>query len=179
MDPKELTPHEDVFVEVLRKRLHEILTSTRIYPIIVEKDHRVILDGHHRWYATLELGIRVPAYVVSYSEIGLDSWSLNVVPDFIVQSGDAICIGMEACSDDKFSFYWSLHAELTRNGVDPLAIKGVSGKLKLPTLDKDEVIKAAKEGLVYPPKTTRHIINFNVEPVMNVLSPWTHLQYRS
>ena len=174
IDPKELTPHEDVFVEVLRKRLHEILASTRIYPIVVERDHKVILDGHHRWYATLELGIRVPAYLVSYSEVGLDSWSLNVVPGFIVQFGNAICIGTRACSDDKFSFYWSLHAELTRNGVDPLAIKGVSGKLKLPTLDKSDVIRVAKEGLVYPPKTTRHIINFNVEPVMNVLSPWTH-----
>ncbi len=166
LDPKELSPHEDVIETVLKKRIAEVLESPYIYPIIVEKDHKIVLDGHHRWYTFLQLGRRVPAYLVSYSDVVLESWSLKVRPNFIVEKDGKLCVD-DICSDDFFAFYWTVYTELARWGLDPLEVKSAEGVLKLPKLSKEEVIRATKEGYVYPPKTTRHIINFNVEPVKN------------
>ena len=51
-------------------------------PILVEKSHYVILNGHHRYAALRELGCRrVPAYVVDYfdARVELTLWPGAVV----------------------------------------------------------------------------------------------------
>lgn len=54
-------------------------------PIVAEQEHRVILDGHHRYHALLALGCRrIPAYLVDYEseDIQVTLWegaSLNAI----------------------------------------------------------------------------------------------------
>lgn len=46
-------------------------------PILVEETHYIILDGHHRYGALVELGVRrVPVFLVDYGqeEVHVDTW---------------------------------------------------------------------------------------------------------
>lgn len=68
IDLKKLKNHE----RVSKKRLVEVknmVIAARFFtePIIVEKDHLVILDGHHRVQLLKEIGCKkIPAYLVNY-----------------------------------------------------------------------------------------------------------------
>lgn len=51
-------------------------------PLLVEAEHFVILDGHHRYEALKRLGCRkVPVYLVDYQDegIGLTTWPRAIV----------------------------------------------------------------------------------------------------
>ncbi|MGM0380927.1 MAG: ParB N-terminal domain-containing protein [bacterium] len=69
----ELSAHE----EINRGRLKEIIDQMRRenlvdYPILVENEHNVILDGHHRYFALKEMGADfVPVDRVDYFKNGL------------------------------------------------------------------------------------------------------------
>ncbi len=69
-----------------------------------------------------------------------------------------------------YTFYWSLYEEIVKRGLDPLAVKLSAEGVPLPALPKQEVIRAAKLGIVYPPKTTRHILEFKLQPVKMLTS---------
>lgn len=77
-----LKPHEQIIVD----HLNEIIRSIREKgyngpPIIVERDHYIILDGHHRVNALKELQARwVPAILISYQSnlLTLTSWRHGV-----------------------------------------------------------------------------------------------------
>ena len=68
LDLKRLKAHE----KINRKRLREVkkmIFSARSFtePIIVEKKHLVILDGHHRARVLDEMGCKkIPAHVLNY-----------------------------------------------------------------------------------------------------------------
>jgi ParB-like chromosome segregation protein Spo0J len=66
--PEVLRPHEDIDAERLDRLVEEIRTAGAFYPpILVDRDSRVILDGHHRWRASARLGfVVVPCYSVDY-----------------------------------------------------------------------------------------------------------------
>jgi hypothetical protein len=63
-----LIPHEDVEDARVNDVADEIRAAGSFYPpILVDRSTRVILDGHHRWRASVELGLRVlPCYCVDY-----------------------------------------------------------------------------------------------------------------
>lgn len=70
-----LRDHEEVEPEQVEQLTREILKTRRIEPILVERKHWVILDGHHRKAALERLGIgRIPCFIVPYEHVGLTSW---------------------------------------------------------------------------------------------------------
>lgn len=77
-----LKPHEQIIIDYL----NEIIRSIREKgyngpPIIVERDHYIILDGHHRVNALKELQARwVPVLLVRYQSniLTLTSWRHGV-----------------------------------------------------------------------------------------------------
>jgi hypothetical protein len=60
-------------------------------PILVERQHNVILDGHHRWQAAQMLGLkRIPCILIDYGDqrLKLASWtSRSFMPDEVIQAG--------------------------------------------------------------------------------------------
>jgi len=83
LDIRELRPHERTRHDLLEKLTRIIRRDGRLkLPILVERSHHVILDGHHRYEALRALGcVRVPSYVVDYSsaDIGLTTWPGAIV----------------------------------------------------------------------------------------------------
>jgi len=83
LDIRVLRPHEQTRPELLAQLLAEIERDGVLkIPVLVEREHHVILDGHHRWEALRRLGCRwIPAYVVDYSseEISLTTWPGAIV----------------------------------------------------------------------------------------------------
>jgi hypothetical protein len=80
----------------------------------VENRHYIILDGHHRYQALLDLGCkRIPVYLVDYFQdaIRVETW-----PGAIVDH-----------------------------------------------ITKEEVVEAVLRGKLFPPKTTRHILETPLE----------------
>ncbi len=74
-----LLPHERIVPDNLRAIIGSLRASEayRGPPILVERRHMIILDGHHRAEALRSLGARtVPALLVDYSDPGiiLESW---------------------------------------------------------------------------------------------------------
>ncbi|MFO7872467.1 MAG: ParB N-terminal domain-containing protein [Candidatus Undinarchaeales archaeon] len=74
-----LYDHEQVKYDYLDQLADDIKRAGELrYPIIVDKYSRVVLDGHHRYYAIKSLGYKkIPAFVVDYykTAIKLDRWS--------------------------------------------------------------------------------------------------------
>ena len=83
LDIRVLRPHEQTRPELLAGLLAEIERDGVLkVPVLVEREHHVILDGHHRWEALRRLGCRrIPAYVVDYfsEEISLTTWPGAIV----------------------------------------------------------------------------------------------------
>ena len=83
LDIRVLRPHEQTRPELLAQLVAEIERDGVLkIPVLVEREHHVILDGHHRWEALRRLGCRrIPAYVVDYSseEISLTTWPGAIV----------------------------------------------------------------------------------------------------
>ena len=74
-----LREHEEVVASDV-DRMVKTLSRSRIVrePILVSREGRVILNGHHRYAALRALGAaRVPAWVVDYTDekVQLDRWS--------------------------------------------------------------------------------------------------------
>ncbi len=76
-------PHEQTRPELLSQLTDEIERDGVLkVPVLLEREHYVILDGHHRWEALRRLGCkRIPAYVVDYSseEISVTTWPGAIV----------------------------------------------------------------------------------------------------
>jgi len=102
---RDLNPHEQVLEENLKK----VLTSLKVertlkHPIIVDKDTKVILDGHHRAKACALLGVpEIPCFLIEYH-----SHEITVEPhrDSDITKGDVIQKGL---SDDLFPPKTSKH----------------------------------------------------------------------
>jgi len=78
-----LRAHERTREPLLRKLVDEIRSDGYLRkPILVEAEHLVILDGHHRAEALRILGCtRVPVYLVDYGNSGI---TLTTWPEAIV-----------------------------------------------------------------------------------------------
>ena len=73
-----LHSHEEVQPPLLKKLVDQIRADGYIRrPVLVDAEHFVVLDGHHRVEALRILGCtRIPAYLVDYDDpaIGLTTW---------------------------------------------------------------------------------------------------------
>ncbi len=78
-----LKPHESLIPELLRETTEAIRREGYVNrPILVEDRHYIILDGHHRYQALLDLGCRkVPVYLVDYfqEDIRVVTWPGAIV----------------------------------------------------------------------------------------------------
>jgi len=65
---QELNPHEETIDKKLKKVLKSLKTEKVLRnPIVVDKNTKVILDGHHRAKALTILGLTtIPCYLVDY-----------------------------------------------------------------------------------------------------------------
>ncbi|MFQ5837726.1 MAG: ParB N-terminal domain-containing protein [Thermoplasmata archaeon] len=83
MDAHLLRPHESLIPELLKETTEGIKRDGYVRtPILVENRHHIILDGHHRYQALLDLGCkRIPAYLVDYFDEGIrvETWPGAVV----------------------------------------------------------------------------------------------------
>lgn len=94
LKPDELRVHEAVDPKQVG-RLLDIMKSTGRFhpPLLVDCDSKVILDGHHRYWASRELGCRrIPCYCVKYLSddgIVLKSWrpNLTVTKEQVIEMG--------------------------------------------------------------------------------------------
>jgi hypothetical protein len=68
LPPADLVPHEEVDPARLAALVEELRASGMFYPpVLVDETTRVILDGHHRWRASTQLGLRfLPCWCVNY-----------------------------------------------------------------------------------------------------------------
>ncbi len=111
VDVKDLRPHEEIKQKNLQKMIKHVEKIQGYYiPILVDKDTKTILDGHHRYHSALHLGInRIPAIEINYLQ------------------------------------------------DDSITVKAWEGKEEM-NITKDSILEAAKKGELYPPKTSKHII---------------------
>ena len=83
IDPEELHSHEAVDDDQIRRVL-DMMNGSGLFhpPLLVDFETRVVLDGHHRLWASKELGCkRIPCYCVDYlndDSIRLESWRPEV-----------------------------------------------------------------------------------------------------
>lgn len=67
-----LLPHEQVESSLVGTLIKDIKETGTITPLLVEAEHLVILDGHHRYRAAQALGYtEVPVHLVDYNDIEL------------------------------------------------------------------------------------------------------------
>lgn len=67
-----LRDHEEVEPEWVRELALEIRRTRRVRPILVERRHHIVLDGHHRKAAFRLLGLtKIPCFLVHYAQVGL------------------------------------------------------------------------------------------------------------
>ena len=72
-----LHEHEAIDPENLLLRERDILDGGGVVPIVADREHLVILNGHHRFNALKRLGCkRVPVYLVDYfsPSVHLELW---------------------------------------------------------------------------------------------------------
>jgi len=76
-----LRPHEEVRRPRVDELRHNLLEQGIMHtPILVDRASGTILDGHHRYTASLELGlVRIPAMMFDYLED--ESITVDVWPD--------------------------------------------------------------------------------------------------
>ena len=75
----ELLPHEEIKQKKLRKLIDLVKKRGGLYePILVDRETRTLLDGHHRYNTALHLGLKfIPGIEVDYLEdesIQVESW---------------------------------------------------------------------------------------------------------
>ena len=103
---KELKEHEEIRPEYLEELKNQIEQDGFLKdPIIVDKNTKIILDGHHRYKSLKQLGYsKIAAYFVDYnsSEIKVQSWRKGE----IVTKEDVIKAGL---TGDKFPPKTSRH----------------------------------------------------------------------
>ena len=90
-----LRPHERIMERHVKELMNEIVRDGRlIYPVLVDKETMIILDGHHRVEALKRLGARyIPAILVDYrsDEVRVSSWRA----DWKVRKKDVIEAGLK------------------------------------------------------------------------------------
>jgi hypothetical protein len=176
LDPRDTIPHEDVVLNKVKDAIISVKETKSIMPPIVDLRTLIVIDGHHRREAVISMNFRkIPFYLVDYSkdEIIVGKWFRKVLHSKLsslfvsslkrVGDGD-LCMRFQSisiCSRNVYSLYWRLEwlEERLRGLGAKVDRDPVSGE-EPPELTKAEIIRVAKTGLRFPPKTTRHLYNF-------------------
>lgn len=94
IDPNELHVHEDVNPAQVQRVMVQMRESGHFEtPLLVDRRTLVVLDGHHRLWASKELGCkRIPCYCVDYLDddgIQLESWrdDVDLTKEKVIEMG--------------------------------------------------------------------------------------------
>lgn len=95
LDPDELHTHEEVDEGRVRRLIAKFEESGVFdLPLLVDIRSKVVLDGHHRLWASRRLGLkRIPCYVVDYlndDSVRVESWR----PDVTVTKEEVVRMGL-------------------------------------------------------------------------------------
>ncbi|BCU71299.1 hypothetical protein KN1_25960 [Stygiolobus caldivivus] len=179
LSPLVLKPHEDIIDRIVRANISKVNQYCKMSPIIVDSNSLTILDGHHRHYASLIIGLsKIPVILVDYNsnDVVVDSWSLDlreVKTEIIMElfrhlnsKGGKYCIKIGSvelyCDDDIFTLYWrveNIRQKIMSMGYNVVKIADKKG-LVLPPIQKQDITLVSSKGLRFPPKSTRHIYKF-------------------
>jgi len=91
---RDLKQHEKISQDHLFSIRDDIISDGFIRnPIIVDRDSGVILDGHHRYNAALEMGLkRIPTVLVDYLSSEIKVYprrkNIKVTKEIIIQIGE-------------------------------------------------------------------------------------------
>ena len=118
LNPQELHIHEAVDDKQVRRILRIMEEKGRFHPpLLVDFETKVILDGHHRFWASKQLGCkRIPCYCVDYlndDAIVLKSWR----PDMLVTKKQVIDMGL---GDDVFPLKTTRHLYDLPQSLEPI-----------------------------------------------------------
>jgi len=114
----ELHIHEEVNDDAVGRIIDSMRETGKFGPpILVDTKTKIILDGHHRYWACKRFGCkRVPAYCVDYGDesVKLRSWR----PDEDITKQDVVNMGL---SDGIFPHKTTRHI-FTMPDFDPVAV---------------------------------------------------------
>jgi hypothetical protein len=125
IDPRELHAHEAVRGEHIR-RIVEMIRRTGFFhpPLLIDRESKVVLDGHHRLQASYVLGCReVPCYCVDYlkdDSVNLESWR----PEISVTKEQVIAMGL---SDDLYPFKTTRHRYVLPESIERTPLERLVG----------------------------------------------------
>lgn len=93
VDAARIVTHE----EIIQTRLQEIISELKSdgvwkYPLILDNEYFVLLDGHHRYHAARYFGFkRIPALMIAYNsnEVSVSSWRITetVSKSLVIKAG--------------------------------------------------------------------------------------------
>ncbi len=185
LNPRSLKPHEK-FIEtrVLEVEGSIVKTKCLMRPLIVDENTLTVIDGTHRLEALRRLNVsKTPVLLVDYlreEEIKVDRWIRvyrgrsdvleellkllrSRIPGGIVRRGETLVYKVWEVGDPA-KIYWILEdiesyvKGVTLNFRDRMPKKPGKALILLPPrLGKGDVIRAAVESKLFPPKTTRHV----------------------
>lgn len=189
-----LRPHEQIDpirLEEIKKQL--IKDGIQREPIIIEGNHLIVLDGHHRIRALKDLGYsKVVAHKINYndSDLILKTWhpvikgsekELQTTLHSHIASSDTKQI-LFRCPKlivhDKEHHLKTDRKVIMDSILGRFRIKYVrneekarelarhdkfAGSIIFESIEKKDVINAALSGSILPPKTTQHIISCKPE----------------
>ena len=168
MPTDEVYAHEEIVEGSLKKLVKAIKESGYIeHPIIVESRSNVVLDGMHRLAASKVLGLDlVPVFKIPYEIVKLDVRVRHLddrsreakLKEFEDPNGERIVYGQDVfrISEEAVRI---LDAEYGKENIHFLHYREPDKLAVLPyELSKEHVIERAKEGRLFPAKTTRHVM---------------------
>jgi hypothetical protein len=185
LNPWTLKPHEK-YIEARVAEVRESIVKSRclVKPLIVDENTLTVIDGAHRLEVLKRLDVsKVPVLAVNYleeDEIRVERWIRvyrgssgaleellkllkSEIPGSVVRKSDTIVYRVHEV-EDPASVYWLLGdtegylTEITLSFTNEKPRRpGRALVLIPPRLGKRDVVKAAVEGKLFPPKTTRHI----------------------
>jgi len=191
----DLKPHESVCPIRFYEMLKDIKSRGILdYPLIVEKNSYVILDGTHRYNVLKVLKADfVPCYLVDYKDVNLLTWVRRVSLDANTILNILEKYGFRETFSNNYSFkivYKNKTYNYRERGLrdDLLKLQNIIRDYiisyvpldkfeesfsenyvyivpKIPT--KKEIINNALRNRLYPPKTTRHIVKEEL-PKINI-----------
>lgn len=184
-----LHPHEQIDpirLQEIKKQL--IKDGTQREPIIIDEDHLIVLDGHHRIRALKDLGYsKVVAFKINYNDnnLILKTWhpairgskkELQTTLHDHIASSENNQIRLRCprlILHDKEHNLKTNRKTIMNSILGRFRIKYVrneekarelarhdkfAGCIIFESIEKQDVINAALSGSIFPPKTTQHII---------------------
>jgi len=178
IDLEFLKPHEETIPKRVKEIEEEIKGGKEIPPIVVVEvdSYFVVIDGHHRVKVARNLGFsKILAYILSLEEylnnekVKLFSWNIMVPKSYIEGKED----WFEKREEDVLYLknqFRELVAKKVIEELEESEYKFIPGDseieieegyvlIKRKPFSKKEVIERALEGKLFPPKSTRHILD--------------------